>query len=137
MDHHNSLRNKVPTQHTATADVLSSLRLCYKNTTMEFKSDEQRQLIDVVLERTHDAVAIIPTGGGKSAAFEVPAAIETEFQTVVIVPFVSIAKDILQRVTKLGIPAMQWNAKLEWPSVRKARLIIVVYESAVAKKFEE
>ena len=116
---------------------LSALRKCYKNPSMEFKSDEQKELIQLVLERTHDVIAVMPTGGGKSAAFEVPAATEVRFQTVVVVPFVSIARDILQRNAKLGIPTCQWNAKMDWPSVRKAKLVLVVYESAASKKFEE
>ena len=104
---------------------------------MEFKSEEQRNLIAAVMERKRDVVAIIPTGGGKSAAFEVPAAVEEGFQTIVIVPFVSLLKDIMQRVQKYGIPVTQWDAKQDWPTLRKAKLVMVVYESAVAHRFAE
>lgn len=118
-------------------DALDALRECYKRPTMEFKSDEQCRLVQLVLDRKQDLIAILPTGGGKSAAFEVAAMVEQGLQTVVVVPFLAIIQDILQRVRGYGIKACKWSGTEDWPPLRKAKLVLVVYESAAAAKFKE
>ena len=89
-----------------------------------------------VLDNNQDVIAVLPTGGGKSAAFEVPLLVE-EMQTILIVPFVSLMKDIMQRVKKIGIRPYQWNAKVPWPTLGEGNLVVVIYESAVGKSFKE
>lgn len=116
---------------------LDALRHCYKDPTMAFKSNEQESLINHVLQNKADIIAVLPTGGGKSSAFEIPASVEEGFQTVVVVPFVAILNDMEQRVSKLGIQAVCWNSKKEWPSPSVASLILVVLETAAGKTFKE
>lgn len=117
--------------------VLELLRDCYENWELDFKSDEQLELIQAALNRREDVIAILPTGGGKSAAFEVPAKMEEGLQTIVIVPFKALLKDIMQRVKKLGINVLWWNSGMNWPSPSKASLVLVIYETALSKTFHQ
>ena len=116
---------------------LDALRDCYKNPDMEFKCAEQQELMETVLHRKKDVIAVLPTGGGKSAAFEVPAAVEEGLQTVVVIPFVALLKDIFQRAHKLKIKVCQWHSKKEWPRVTEASLVLVIYESALGAGFKQ
>ena len=118
-------------------DPLMALRMCYNDPNMEFKSQEQYELVKAVLEAKSDILAIIPTGGGKSAAFEVPAKVEDAKQTIVVAPFVSLMEDILERTKQLGVNSILWRSGDPWPSVHKAALLIVVSETAASKGFKE
>tara|TARA_B110000285_G_C14763115_1_gene440455 strand:+ start:20 stop:235 length:216 start_codon:yes stop_codon:yes gene_type:complete len=51
-----------------------------------------------------DCIALIPTGGGKSLIFQLPAVIETGV-TFVVMPLISLIQDNLSFVQSLGIPA--------------------------------
>ncbi len=63
----------------------------------------QRQIIDSVLAGG-DTVGLLPTGGGKSLTFQVPALLLPTV-TVVITPLISLMKDQTDRLRKLGIHA--------------------------------
>lgn len=67
----------------------------------------QRQIIDSVLER-HDTLGLLPTGGGKSITFQVPAMMQ-EGLTVVITPLISLMKDQVDNLRAIGIHAGSLN----------------------------
>lgn len=50
-------------------------------------------------------LALIPTGGGKSLTFQLPAAIEQSV-TFVIMPLIALIEDNYSYVKDLGIPAL-------------------------------
>lgn len=64
--------------------------------------ENQREIINALLSK-QDAVALIPTGGGKSLTFQVSAA--RGGVTFVIMPLISLIEDNLNFVLDLGIPA--------------------------------
>ena len=51
----------------------------------------------------------MPTGGGKSLTFQLPAALSSGI-TVVIMPLISLIYDQIQRLNELGIPARDFNS---------------------------
>lgn len=63
----------------------------------------QRDIIDAVLEGK-DALALLPTGGGKSVCFQVPALCR-EGLTLVISPLIALMKDQVSNLQQRGIPA--------------------------------
>ncbi|WP_445487548.1 DNA helicase RecQ [Niallia sp. 03133] len=70
----------------------------------------QAQVIDYLLNMENVA-CIMPTGGGKSICYQVPAMI-FEGVTVVISPLISLMKDQVDTLTAVGIPATFINSSL-------------------------
>jgi ATP-dependent DNA helicase RecQ len=70
----------------------------------------QREVIEQVLAG-RDAVVLMPTGGGKSLCFQVPA-LALDGLTVVISPLIALMKDQVQALQGNGIPAAFLNSSL-------------------------
>ncbi|MEX2531313.1 MAG: RecQ family ATP-dependent DNA helicase [Gemmatimonadota bacterium] len=77
----------------------------------------QRPLVDAALEG-RDMVGILPTGGGKSLCYQVPAAILPGL-TVVVSPLISLMADQLRRANEAGIPAASLHSGLQGPARRR------------------
>jgi ATP-dependent DNA helicase RecQ len=70
----------------------------------------QRQVIESVLEG-RNTLAIMPTGGGKSLCYQIPASL-LPGATVVVSPLISLMQDQLDKLDDLGIRAAQVNSSL-------------------------
>jgi len=77
----------------------------------------QQPIIEAVLEG-RDAIAILPTGGGKSLCYQLPARI-LDGMTLVVSPLIALMKDQVDSLRELGIAAVFLNSTLS-PDERRA-----------------
>ena len=81
------------------AEGVLSLRFGYR----EFRPSQRRAISAVLAGR--DVLAVMPTGGGKSLCFQVPALL-LDGLTVVLSPLVSLMKDQVDTLVRRGLPAV-------------------------------
>ncbi|KAL7330866.1 hypothetical protein PS15p_203148 [Mucor circinelloides] len=108
---------------------LQGLQRFYNDPNADFKSIQQGQAIACIMERQQDLLCVLRTGGGKSLLFFLPAYLERERQltTVVVVPFVSLKKDLVQRANALNLSYDTWHG--EHNTLRKVSLLFVAVEN--------
>ena len=70
----------------------------------------QREIIYNILNRK-DTLAILPTGGGKSLCYQIPAII-LDGLTIIISPLISLMQDQIEQLNELGIKAVVLNSSL-------------------------
>ncbi|RAP27793.1 DNA helicase RecQ [Candidatus Marinamargulisbacteria bacterium SCGC AG-343-D04] len=88
-----------------------------------FGYDSFRPLQESIIQRTldgQDSVVIMPTGGGKSLCYQIPA-LALEGCAVVISPLISLMQDQVLSLQQLGVQAMLWNSTLNAAEVREVR----------------
>jgi len=71
----------------------------------------QREVIENVLAR-RDTLAVMPTGGGKSLCYQIPALL-FDGLTVVVSPLIALMKDQVEQLRAAGVPALFLNSSLQ------------------------
>ena len=74
----------------------------------------QAEIIDNVLER-RDTLAVMPTGGGKSLCYQLPA-LFFDGLTLVISPLIALMQDQVDQLRELGVPAAFLNSTVDYRS---------------------
>lgn len=90
--------------------------------------DGQEELIDAQLNG-RDVFGVMPTGGGKSLCYQIPA-ILMEGITFVISPLISLMKDQVMALKNAGVPAAYINSSLSPEQIK------LVYKNLLAGKYK-
>jgi len=69
----------------------------------------QAEVISAVLER-RDTLAVMPTGGGKSVCYQVPALLNNDGLTLVVSPLLALMKDQVDALRAMGVAAAAINS---------------------------
>ena len=69
----------------------------------------QAEVISAVLAK-RDTLAVMPTGGGKSVCYQVPALLRTDGLTLVVSPLLALMKDQVDAMRAMGVPAAAINS---------------------------
>lgn len=72
----------------------------------------QLDIINSVLSGA-DTLAVMPTGGGKSMCYQIPALVFKGL-TVVISPLIALMQDQVSQLEEAGVPSLFLNSSLEW-----------------------
>ncbi|HSK88204.1 MAG TPA: DNA helicase RecQ, partial [Anaerolineales bacterium] len=75
----------------------------------EYRSQQQPVIDNIMAGR--DTLAIMPTGGGKSLCYQIPA-ILFDGLTVVVSPLIALMKDQVEQLRSAGVPAVFLNSTL-------------------------
>ncbi len=70
----------------------------------------QRETIENILAKK-DTLAIMPTGGGKSLCYQIPA-LMLDGLTLVVSPLIALMKDQVEQMRESGVPAVMLNSSL-------------------------
>ncbi len=82
----------------------------------EFRPLQEEIVGDVLAGR--DVFALLPTGGGKSLCFQLPAVMAPGL-TVVVSPLIALMKDQVDSMTAAGVPATFLNSTLDGDEARR------------------
>ncbi|TAA73482.1 DNA helicase RecQ [Planococcus salinarum] len=77
----------------------------------------QEQAISQVFEGAN-SICVMPTGGGKSMCYQIPAMV-MEGTTIVVSPLISLMKDQVDSLLAAGIPAAFINSSMDFEEVRE------------------
>jgi ATP-dependent DNA helicase RecQ len=99
--------NKMSQQQTMEKDII---KLLDKNFGYKKFRGNQEEIIETILKKK-DCLVLMPTGGGKSLCYQIPA-LALEGTTLVISPLISLMKDQVDSLTLNDIPSAYYNSSL-------------------------
>lgn len=112
-------------------EIQTAMQQVLGRTEVSFRSAEQERALHDVLGGRTPLVVVLPTGGGKSMLFMVPACMADAGVSIVVVPLRALVDDLVQRLKQAGIDHLEWQAGETNP----AAVVVVSADTAVGNGF--
>lgn len=116
-----SAANREVHKGVSTAEVKTAMQRALGQEDVSFRSKEQELAMEAVLAGQTPLVVVLPTGGGKSLLFTVPACLEDAGATIVVAPFRALVDDLVDRLKKAGVDCVEWR-----PGEQNPAAVVVV-----------
>ena len=97
----------------------------------KFRSTEQEEAVFAALDRQTPLIVVLPTGGGKTLTFTLPAVLRAPGVSIVVAPFNALEKDYVRRLRLSHIEHIVWRHG----EVRYAPVVVVSADRAVSTQF--
>ncbi|KAF8572624.1 hypothetical protein K439DRAFT_1378030, partial [Ramaria rubella] len=96
----------------ADMDTLAALRAYMRSPIAFWKSSEQARAVQFVRDQNDPLLVVLPTGGGKSVIYALPAfAWNRHRVTVVIIPYVALLHDAYHHLSRSSISTSVWRTE--------------------------
>jgi ATP-dependent DNA helicase RecQ len=82
-----------------------------------FRPRQEAIVRDILARR--DVCVVMPTGGGKSLCYQLPAALQTGHSAIVVSPLIALMQDQVAQLREMGIPAGVLNSSQAWTEQRE------------------
>ena len=79
---------------------------------------KQEEIVRNILDG-RDVCVVMPTGGGKSLCYQLPAVLQSGKTAIVISPLIALMQDQVAQLTQMGIPAAVLNSSQSWNQQRE------------------
>ncbi|KAH9833103.1 uncharacterized protein C8Q71DRAFT_713220, partial [Rhodofomes roseus] len=110
------------------------LRQGLNNPHASFISHAQYELVACSLARDRNVIGILPTGGGKSMCYELPALLYQDQLSIVFVPFVSLIQDQIRRASERGVKAAKFSQSSD--PAKDLQILFVSWEHAADRRLQ-
>ena len=106
-----------------------------------WRSDDQAKTARAILRpkgRDESVIFVLLTGAGKSLLFMLPAVMQNTGTSIVVVPFVALADDLVDQAQLAGVDCIQFRSSRSSRRegmLRIARLVVVSAETATGTEF--
>lgn len=117
--------------HSLAPSILSALQTLLALDNANFKSSEQRRLVECVMARGH-TLAVLPTGGGKSMAYEIPAYCMGQL-VIAVFPFKILVSQALRKCGQHGLAVQQWTSSDKRLDIEKTQLVVMAIETLLCE----
>ena len=82
-----------------------------------FRPKQEAIVCDILSGR--DVCVVMPTGGGKSLCYQLPAVLQSGKTAIVVSPLIALMQDQVAQLAQMGISAAVLNSSLAWPEQRR------------------
>ncbi len=105
-----------------------------------WRSDKQAESMRTImgLADGQSAISVLPTGAGKSILFMLPAMLRDSGTSIVVVPFVALVEDLVERARDMGVDCIRFRSSLSAGRegmARAARLVVVSADTVSGSEF--